>query len=136
LLAGLSDSNVDLLMGVGGIPEGIIAACALKATGGAMVGRLRPQSDEEQARVIAAGLDVERIFTTEEIVRTDEVFFAATGITDGPLLSGVRYDGTRAESNSLVMRGQTSTRRIIRTKHLLCEQVDGWKRYIPGRPFR
>jgi fructose-1,6-bisphosphatase II len=136
LLAGLPDTNVDLLMGVGGIPEGLIAACALRATDGAMVARLRPQSEEEHGDVLAAGLDVDRVVVTEEIVSTDQVFFAATGITDGPLLSGVRYDGKRAESNSLVIRGETRTRRVIHAQHLLHERSEAWRRYVPGAPFR
>lgn len=135
LLAALPEKNVDLLMGVGGIPEGLIAACAVKVMGGAMVGRLKPQSDAEFAGIVSAGIDVERILVTEEILSSEEVFFAATGITDGPLLSGVRYRGQRAESNSLVMRGQTRTRRIIQAWHVLEEQTEKWSRYIPGEPF-
>ncbi|MFW6115825.1 MAG: class II fructose-bisphosphatase [Chloroflexota bacterium] len=136
LLAGLPDKNVDLLMGVGGLPEGLIAACALRAMGGAMVARLKPQTEEERAEVLSAGLDVERILVTEEVVASQEVFFAATGITDGPLLSGVRYSGRQAESNSLVMRGQTKTRRVIQACHLLEDRTEAWSRYIPGEPFR
>ncbi|MFW6136054.1 MAG: class II fructose-bisphosphatase [Chloroflexota bacterium] len=136
LLAGRPGTHVDVLMGVGGITEGIIAACALRATEGAMIGRLRPQSDKEQAKVVAAGFDLDRILVTEEIVNTDQVFFAATGITDGPILRGVRYSGERAQSHSLVMRGTTRTRRMIHTQHLLTEQAAAWRRYIPGKPFR
>ncbi len=135
LLAALPDKNVDLLMGVGGIPEGLIAACAVKVMGGAMVGRLRPQSDEEFAGIVSAGLDAEQILVTDEMVNSEEVFFAATGITDGPLLSGVQYRGQRAESNSLVMRGQTRTRRLIQAWHVLEDRTDRWSRYIPGEPF-
>lgn len=135
LLAGLPEKSVDLLMGVGGIPEGLIAACALRAMGGAMVARLSPQSQEERDDIESAGLDIERILLTEEMVSSEEVFFAATGITDGPLLSGVRYRGRRAESNSLVMRGQTKTRRLIQAWHVLEERTEEWSRYIPGEPF-
>lgn len=135
LLAGLPEKSIDLLMGVGGIPEGLIAACALRAMGGAMVGRLRPQSDEERAEILAVGHDLGRILVTEEIVSSDEVFFAATGITDGPLLSGVRYRGRRAESNSLVIRGETGTRRLVQAWHILEKRSDEWGRYIPGEPF-
>jgi fructose-1,6-bisphosphatase II len=135
LLAGRPDNHVDLLMGVGGITEGLIAACALRATDGEMVARLRPQSEEERAEVLAAGLDTERVLITKEIVSTDQVFFAATGITDGSLLSGVRYGGKCARSSSLVMRGQTKTRRKIHTEHLLTDQTEAWRRYIPGKPF-
>jgi len=136
LLAGCPGNHVDLLMGVGGVPEGLIAACAMRATDGAMVARLSPQSDEERGAVLDAGLDLERILATEEIVTTDQVFFAATGITDGALLSGVRYHGEQAESNSLVMRGRTKTRRLIQTEHLLEEETKAWRRYVPGEPFR
>lgn len=136
LLAGCPGNHVDLLMGVGGVPEGLIAACAMRATDGAMVARLSPQSDEERAEALDAGLDLERILTTEELVTTNQVFFAATGITDGALLSGVRYSGKRAESSSLVMRGLTKTRRLIETEHLLAEETESWRRYIPGEPLR
>ena len=136
LLAGCPGNHVDLLMGVGGVPEGLIAACAMRATDGAMVARLSPQSEEERAGALDAGLDLERTLVTEEIVTTDQVFFAATGITDGALLSGVRYRGKQAESSSLIMRGQTKTRRMIRTEHLLTEETEAWRRYVPGRPFR
>ena len=119
LLAATPGSGVDALMGIGGIPEGLIAACALKALGGAMLGRLAPQSAEERAGAEAAGLDLRRVLMTNELVAGRMVFFAATGITDGPLLSGVRYDGARARSNSLIMRGETGTRRTIVAEHLL-----------------
>jgi fructose-1,6-bisphosphatase II len=136
LLAGQTGNGVDLLMGVGGVPEGLIAACALKATGGAMLGRLSPQSGAEQRGIEEAGLDTERILTIDELVCSDVTFLAATGITDGPLLSGVRFVGNRAESNSLVMRGQTRTRRVIFAEHLLEHQSEAWRNYIPGEPFR
>jgi fructose-1,6-bisphosphatase II len=123
-------------MGVARVPERLIAACALRATDGAIVARLSPQSEEERAGALDAGLDLERILVTEEIVTTDQVFFAATGITDGALLSGVQYRGRRAESSSLVMRGQTRTRRLIQTEHLLAEETEAWRRYVPGEPFR
>ncbi len=135
LLAGRLDSPIDILMGVGGIPEGLIAACALRATEGAMVARLRPQSDEEEAAILTKGLDPTEILTTDDIVDSDQVFFAATGITGGLLLPGVRYRGRQAESSSLVMRGQTKTRRLIQTDHLLTDKTRGWKRYVPGKPF-
>jgi fructose-1,6-bisphosphatase II len=133
LLAALPDSNVDLLMGVGGTPEGLIAACALRAMGGAMLARLRPQSEEEQANVLAAGLSLDRIFVTDGLVSTDQVFFAATGITDGPLLSGIRYGREHAESNSLVMRGQTKTRRMVHTEHPLRDCMGGSAGQRTGR---
>lgn len=93
-----------------------------------MVGRLRPQSDQELSGVKAAGLDISRILATDEIVRADETFFAATVITDGRLLLGVRYRGTCAKSHSLVMRGKTRIRRLIRTQHLLRDRDRTWER--------
>jgi fructose-1,6-bisphosphatase II len=125
LLALTPGVGVDLLMGVGGVSEGVIAACAVKAMGGGMLGRLAPQSDEERAAIEAAGLDTERILTCEELVSGNEVFFAATGITDGTLMSGVQYHGNWAETQSLVLRCETRTRRMIRAEHLLAEDGPG-----------
>jgi len=111
--------QVDVLIGVGGVAEGVIAACAVKAIRGGMLGRLAPQSEEERVAVKAAGLDTRRILTCDELVSSDEVFFSATGITDGVLLAGVRYRGSQAKTESLVLRCETGTRRIIHTEHLL-----------------
>ena len=118
LMAASPDGRVDVLMGIGGVPEGVIAACAVKALGGAMLGRLAPQSETERAAVEAVNLDTRRILTCDELISGDQLFFAATGITDGPLLSGVRYHGDRAETQSIVLRCDTRTRRMIRTEHL------------------
>lgn len=123
LMAGMPDGKVDILMGVGGIPEGLIAACVVKAMGGAMLGRLAPQREVEQRALKAAGLDTGRILTTDELVAGNETFVAVTGITDGPVLSGVRYQGGRASSNSLIVRGATGTRRTVYAEHAL-EAVD------------
>jgi fructose-1,6-bisphosphatase II len=119
LMAAYPGSGVDLLMGVGGVAEGVIAACAVKALGGTMLGRLTPQSPDELAAVQAAGLDTNKVLEASELIRSDRIFFAATGITDGLLLSGVSYQGPEAETNSLVLRAETGTRRIIRTVHRL-----------------
>jgi fructose-1,6-bisphosphatase II len=119
LMAAYPGSGVDLLMGIGGVAEGVIAACAVNALGGTMLGRLAPQSREELAAVQAAGQDINRVLNGGELVRSDQIFFAATGITDGLLLSGVRYQGPEAETNSLVLRSETGTRRIMRTVHRL-----------------
>lgn len=119
LLAITPNSGVDLLMGVGGVPEGVIAACAVRAAGGAMLGRLAPQSADEAEALRAEGLDTRRILSDRDIVGSEQVFFAATGITDGPLLRGVHYLGGRATSNSLILRGETRTRRWLVTEHLL-----------------
>lgn len=115
--AARSNTGIDLLMGIGGTPEGIIAACAMKCLGGAIQGRLHPRSDEERAKAIAQGLDLNQILTTDDLVEGDDVFFAATGITDGELLRGVRYGEHHITSNSIVMRGRTKTVRIIETEH-------------------
>jgi fructose-1,6-bisphosphatase II len=118
LMAASPDGRVDVLMGIGGVPEGVIAACAVKALGGAMLGRLAPQSQTECDSIAAAGLDIRRILTSDELIVGDQLFFAATGITDGPLLAGVRYHGDRAETHSLVLRCDTRTRRLIKTEHI------------------
>jgi fructose-1,6-bisphosphatase II len=116
------DVNVDILMGVGGVSEGVISACAIKSLGGAMLGRLAPQTPEERADVDAAGLDTNRILTCEELVTGDEIFFAATGITNGVLLKGIRYHGHMAETESIVIRCKTGTKRIIHAEHLLGDE--------------
>ncbi len=121
LLAASPDKPVDLLMGTGGAPEAVIAACAVKALGGAMLARLAPQSEAERAAVEAAGLDTGRILTCDEMIASDHVFFAATGITDGNLLNGVRYQDYKAETQSLVLRCDSRTRRHVYTEHLLKE---------------
>ncbi|MCC7354826.1 MAG: class II fructose-bisphosphatase, partial [Anaerolineae bacterium] len=121
LMASSPDSGVDILMGVGRIPEGLLAACAVKATGGAMLGRLAPQSTEERDAVRAAGLDDREVLTCDQLVSSNMIFFAATGIPDGPLLSGVHYIGDRCRSNSMILRGETRTRRLIYAEHLLEE---------------
>lgn len=118
LMAASPNGRVDILMGIGGVPEGVVAACAVRALGGAMLGRLAPQSQAEREAVEAAGLDTQRILRADELITSDQLFFAATGITDGPLLSGVRYQGDRAETHSLVLRCDTGTRRLIKTEHI------------------
>jgi fructose-1,6-bisphosphatase II len=119
LMAVTDDVNIDVMMGVGGISEGVIAACAIKALDGAMLGRLSPQSVEEQDAIREAGLDQKQILTCDELVRSNDVFFAATGITDGALLSGVRYHGEWAETETMVVRCRTGIRRIIHAEHRL-----------------
>ena len=119
LLSCVPDSDVDILMGIGGTLEGIIMACAVKALGGGMLARLEPQSEAEQAAVQTAGIDRSSIFSCSELVSSNEVFFTATGITEGPILSGITYEGNHARSNSMILRGETKTRRIIHAEHLL-----------------
>lgn len=125
LMAASGQKGVDVMMGVGGIPEGIIGACAVKALGGAMLGRLAPQSEAEEAAVRAAGLDTRHILTQDEIVTGQSTLFVATGITDGAVLNGVQYEGQRARSNSLILRGEGRTRRLVFSEHLLEEQTAG-----------
>jgi fructose-1,6-bisphosphatase II len=119
IMAASLDVQVDLLMGIGGVPEGVIAACGVKALGGAMLGRLSPQSDLERVAVLEAGLDIHQIFNCEALISGDEVFFVATGITNGSLMKGVRYYGDRAQTESMVLRGKTKTRRVVITEHLI-----------------
>jgi fructose-1,6-bisphosphatase II len=119
LMAASPHGSVDVMMGIGGVPQGVLAACATRAMSGGMVGRLAPQSVEEREAVQAAGLDTRQILACSELVSSHEIFFAATGITDGSLLSGVHYHGDEAQTESLVLRAETGTRRFIRTEHCL-----------------
>jgi fructose-1,6-bisphosphatase II len=115
-------SGVDLLMGTGGIMEGLLAACAIKAFGAGIFVRLDPQSDEERRNIQSNGTDIDSILSVDDLVRSNQVFFAATGITDGPLLKGVVYHGKIAETDSLILRGETKTRRRIITEHLIGQE--------------
>lgn len=117
LIAATTHTGADILMGVGGVPEGVTAACAVKALGGAMLGRLAPQSDEERAAIEAAGLDMDRILSCDDMVKGDQIFIAATGVTHGPLLAGIQYRGNEARTHSLVIRAETGTRRMIHTEY-------------------
>ena len=110
-------AGVDVLLGVGGTPEGVVTAAALKAMGGEIQGRLWCQSDDERASLAAAGYDTETVLTTDDLVRSDNCFFAATGITDGPLLNGVRTDERGVMTQSLVMRSRSGTVRLIDALH-------------------
>ncbi|MFF9410355.1 class II fructose-bisphosphatase [Streptomyces anandii] len=112
-------TGVDLLLGTGGTPEGIISACAVKCLGGTIQGRLRPKDDEERQRAIDAGHDLDRVLTTDDLVHGENVFFAATGITDGELLRGVRYRSRTALTESIVMRSKSGTVRTIDSEHRL-----------------
>ncbi len=117
LLAGTPGSPIDILMGIGGAIEGLIAAVGIKALGGAMVSRMAPQSTEEMAEIRAAGHELAQIHTTETLVQSDQIFFAATGITNGEVLRGVRYAGDRAHSHSLIIRGESGITRYVHTEH-------------------
>jgi fructose-1,6-bisphosphatase II len=117
IAAASSEVGVDILMGIGGTPEGVVAAAALKAMGGEILGRLAPRNDAERDEAIKAGYDLSKVLTTNDLVRGNDVFFAATGVTDGELLRGVRYDSYGARSHSLVMRSRSGTIRYIDTHH-------------------
>jgi len=118
LLAVSPDRPVDLLWGIGGTPEGVISAAALKCYGGAMIGRLWPRDDDERKAAEDAGYDVAKILTHDDLVKGDDAFFSATGVTDGDVLQGVRYHGPRgASTESLVMRTRSGTVRRIMSVH-------------------
>ncbi len=110
-------SEIDVMMGTGGTPEGVIAACAIRGMNGQMLARLDPQSEKEKNSILDAGISLTEILSVETLVKTDEVFFAATGISGGTFLRGVTYDGTGATTYSLVIRGKTGTLRYIEAHH-------------------
>ncbi len=110
-------TGVDLLLGIGGTPEGVIAAAALKCLGGAIQGRLYPRDDAERRALIDGGFDLDAVLTTDDLVSGDDVFFAATGITDGSLLRGVRYWPDGATTHSMVMRSRSGTVRWVEAEH-------------------
>ena len=110
-----------MLVGIGGTPEGIITACAMKCVGGIIQGRLWPQDDDERQRALDAGHNLDRDFVlgTDDLVTGDDAFFVATGITDGELMRGVRYRGNHVVTDSLVMRSRSGTVRSITAEHQL-----------------
>lgn len=112
-------TGVDLLMGIGGTPEGVISAAAIKCLGGAMQGKLWPRNDDERRALLDSGYDIDRVLTADDLVRGENVFVAATGVTSGALLRGVRIVGDRVETDSLVMRSQSGTFRRISASHPL-----------------
>jgi fructose-1,6-bisphosphatase II len=118
LLAVSGNNAVDLLWGIGGTPEGVISAAAIKCIGGAQVGRLWPRDDAERQAALDAGYDLERQLGADDLVKGDNAFFSATGVTDGDVLQGVRYQGPRgASTESLVMRSRSGTVRRIQSRH-------------------
>jgi fructose-1,6-bisphosphatase II len=118
MLAVSDRSPVDLLWGIGGTPEGVISAAAIKSLGGGLVGKLWPRDDEERNAAIAEGYDLDKQLTQDDLVKGDDCFFAATGVTDGDVLQGVRYQGARsATTESLVMRSRSGTVRRIHARH-------------------
>jgi len=113
------ESGVDLLVGIGGTPEGVIAAAALKCMGGEIQGRLWPRNEADRVAALDAGYDLDRVLTGDDLVQGDNCFFAATGITGGDLLRGVRYDHRGATTASLVMRSKSGTVRLVEARHQL-----------------
>ncbi len=119
IMAMREGTGVDLLMGIGGTPEGIITACAVKCLGGTIQGMLWPRDEQERQRAIDAGHDLNRVLTTDDLVTGDNVFFCATGITDGELVRGVHYTSHGAQTHSIVMRSKSGTIRQVSSEHRL-----------------
>jgi len=117
VMAATPDTGIDVLMGIGGAPEAVVAACAIRCMGGEMQCRLWPRNEDEWSAVRAHGIDVARVLTADDLVHGDDVFFAATGITDGELLKGVHYFGDGATTQSVVMRSRFGTIRRVDTIH-------------------
>jgi fructose-1,6-bisphosphatase II len=129
--AALPRTGTDLLLGIGGTPEGVIAAAALKCLGGSMQGKLFPRNEDERRRLLDDGYDLDRVLATDDLVAGDDVFFAATGVTDGALLEGVKYWPDGATTYSLVMRARSGTIRMIEAEH----QFEKLERFT-GRTYR
>jgi len=117
--AARENTGIDALMGIGGTPEGIIAACAMKCLGGVIQGILHPRNEEEMSKAKSLGIDFDQVLSTNDLVSGENVFFAATGITDGELLKGIRFSDRYIRSNSLVMRSRSQTIRVIESEHPL-----------------
>ena len=113
------ETGIDLLMGIGGTPEGVITAAAMICLGGSIQGLLHPKDADEKERAIAASHDLKKVLSTRDLINSDDVFLSATGITDGELLRGIRYTSYGSISESLVMRGKSQTVRLIQTEHHL-----------------
>jgi fructose-1,6-bisphosphatase II len=118
-MAAREDTGVDVAVGIGGTPEGVITACALKCLGGAMFGRLWPRDEGERRAALDAGYDLDKVLTIDDLVRGDNVFFAATGVTDGELLRGVRFRAHEVLTQSLSMRSASGAVRLIEARHQL-----------------
>jgi len=130
IAAARPETGVDLLYGIGGTPEGVISAAALKCVGGGIQGKLWPRTDEERQALVAAGYDLDRVLVTDDLVASDDVFVAATGVTTGALLRGVRYVNDGAVTDSLVMRSRSGTVRRIEARHKLSKL-----RHFTGREY-
>jgi fructose-1,6-bisphosphatase II len=131
IAAAQGGTGVDILYGIGGTPEGVISAAALKCVGGGMQGKLWPRDDAERQKLVDAGIDPERVLTTDDLVAGDDVFVAATGVTTGSLLRGVRYLPNGAVTDSIVMRSRSGTVRRIEASHHL-EKLESYT----GREYR
>ena len=130
IAAARPETGVDLLYGIGGTPEGVISAAALKCVGGGIQGKLWPRDDAERDALVAAGYDLDRVLRTDDLVASDDVFVAATGVTTGALLRGVRYVTDGAVTDSLVMRSRSGTVRRIEARHQLSKL-----RHFTGREY-
>ena len=131
LLAVRPGSGIDLLWGVGGTPEGVLSAAAIRSVGGRIIGRLWPRNDEERAAILAAGLDPERLLDTHDLVSSSDTFFAATGVSNGDLVPGVVFAPTYAETSTWLLRGICQSQRIVSTTlHL-----EGRLKRIPGSGY-
>ena len=130
IAAARPETGVDLLYGIGGTPEGVISAAALKCVGGGIQGKLWPRTDEERQSLVAAGYDLDRVLRTDDLVASDDVFVAATGVTTGALLRGVRYVTDGAVTDSIVMRSRSGTVRRIEARHQLSKL-----RHFTGREY-
>jgi fructose-1,6-bisphosphatase II len=131
IAAARQGSSVDLMMGIGGTPEGVIAASAVKCLGGAVQGRLWPRDEDEREKLIEAGYDPDRVLTTDDLVGGENIFVAATGVTDGALLNGVRFSKDGAVTDSIVMRSRSGTVRRVEAYHHL-EKLSR----LSGREYR
>jgi fructose-1,6-bisphosphatase II len=130
IAAARPETGVDLLYGIGGTPEGVISAAALKCVGGGIQGKLWPRTDEERRSLLDAGYDLDRVLLTDDLVASDDVFVAATGVTTGALLRGVRYVNDGAVTDSIVMRSRSGTVRRIEARHQLSKL-----RHFTGREY-
>ena len=132
IVAATPRTQIDMLLGIGGTPEGVVAAAALKCLGGAIQGRLYPRDDDERATLVEEGYDLDRILGIDDLVAGDDVFFAATGVTDGNLLRGVKYWPDGASTHSMVMRSRSGTLRYVEAEHAF-EKLERFSR-IDYRP--
>jgi fructose-1,6-bisphosphatase II len=117
LMTAIEDTGLDILMGIGGSPEAVVTACALKCIGGEIQCKLWPRNEEERQKALDEGLDLEQVLATDDLAQGDNVFFAATGVTDGELLQGAKYFGSGAKTYSIVMRSKSGTVRLVEATH-------------------